>query len=63
MTCSADFEKVSLVLNGTMHLMYRRSNNTLCGLEWHYHNSHGEAYCRKCQRALAKAMKPSKEGG
>ena len=59
MTCSADFQKVSLVLNGKMHLMYRRSNTTLCGLEWRYHNTHGETYCRKCQRALAKAMKPN----
>jgi len=52
-----DFEKVSRVLNGKLHLMYRRSGTTLCGLEWIYHNVHGEGYCRRCQQLLAKMLK------
>ncbi len=49
----SDFDKVLLGLDGTMHLIYRHSNTTLCGLEWRYSNNRGMSYCRKCQQALA----------
>jgi hypothetical protein len=49
--------------SGVMHLSLVKPGEphvTLCGVRWYLWNDHGESYCRKCQRILAKSRKRTK---
>lgn len=55
----ARFHKVSVTPGGAMHVddPDRKGQWTLCGRAWHYHNDHGDTYCRNCQTTLARRQR------